>query len=290
MQVGVGLPDTISGTNAECLLDWARMADSGPFSSLGVFDRLLYDSYEPMTTLAAAAGVTNRIRLATTIAIGPLRNTTLLAKMALTIDALSQGRFTLGLSVGARQDDYEIADVPLSGRGRRLTQQLAALRNLWENESFGPSSARPGGPELLIGGLSDNTYARLIRFADGYVHGGGPPRAFQNAAQKACAAWEDAGRPGKPKLWGMGYFAFGEEEGTEGKDYLRDYYAFTGPFAERIAQGLLNNQQEIAQFMRGYADAGCDELILFPTSSDLNQLEQLTDCIETLGFRTTDKP
>jgi hypothetical protein len=64
-----------------------------------------------------------------------------------------------------------------------------------------------------------------------------------------------------------------------GAGYLRDYYAFTGPFAERIAAGQLTTPQAIVQFVRGYEEAGCDELLLFPTVADLAQLERLADVI-----------
>ena len=50
-----------------------------------------------------------------------------------------------------------------------------------------------------------------------------------------------------------------------GNDYLRDYYAFTGPFAERIVAGNLTSARAIKDFVRGYEEAGCDELVLFPT-------------------------
>lgn len=279
MQVGVGLPNTNSGANRELLLTWARQADEGPFSNLSVLDRLVYDSYEPLTVLAAAAAVTQRIRLATTIVISPLRNTALLAKEAASVDALSGGRLTLGLAVGARRDDYTFAGVEYSTRGKRLTEQLAALRAHWENEAFGPKSQQANGPELLIGGGSDNTFARMVRYADGYVHGGGPPKTFARAAEKARAAWLDAGRPGRPRLWAMGYYALGADTAEVGADYLREYYAFTGPFAEKIAAGLLTTPQAIAQFMRGYADAGCDELVLFPTIPQLAQLHRLAEVV-----------
>ena len=88
MNVGVGLPNTIPGASGELLVDWARRADGGPFSSLGVLDRLVYDSYEPFTALAAAAAVTERVRLATMIAIGPLRGAAMLAKQAAAVDRL----------------------------------------------------------------------------------------------------------------------------------------------------------------------------------------------------------
>ncbi|MDQ5824732.1 MAG: LLM class flavin-dependent oxidoreductase [Chloroflexota bacterium] len=282
MRVGVGLPTTLPGADGSLVLEWARMADDGPFSSLGVLDRLTYDSYDPFTPLAAAAAVTRRVLLATTIAVGPLYNTPLLAKTAASIDALSDGRFVLGLAVGARKEDYAAAGVDYHTRGRRLAEQLAALRTLWE-EAEGPKSARPGGPPVLVGGTTDVVYSRMARYTDGYIHGGGPPRAFARAADKARAAWSDARRPGKPQLWGQGYFALGGDDVRErGMDYLRDYYAFTGPFAEKIAVGILTTPQAIAGFLRGYEEAGCDEMVLFPAIPDLNQLEQLAQVLTDL--------
>ncbi|HEY7358015.1 MAG TPA: LLM class flavin-dependent oxidoreductase [Ktedonobacterales bacterium] len=285
MHVGIGLPNAVPGTDGQHLIEWARRADAGPFSSLGVLDRLAYASYDPLTALAAAAAVTRRVRLVTMIVIGPLRNTLLLAKAAASIDALSGGRLVLGLAVGARRDDYEAAGIDYHTRGKRLTEQLAALRDAWEDASINPSLSCPGGPPLLVGGLSDQSYGRVARYADGYVHGGGPPRSFARAADKACAAWADAGRPGKPQLWAQSYFALGDEPTAAGTSYLRDYYAFTGPFAEKIAAGLLTTPQAIAQFIRGYEEAGCDELILLPTSSDLAQIDQLSAVLDRLGRR-----
>ncbi|MGH2819227.1 MAG: LLM class flavin-dependent oxidoreductase, partial [Actinomycetota bacterium] len=57
------------------------------------------------------------------------------------------------------------------------------------------------------------------------------------------------------------------------------YYAFTGPFADRIAEGLLRTPQGIMQFVRGYAEAGCDELVLMPAVADADQLERLADIL-----------
>ncbi len=278
MQVGVGLPNAIPGVAGELLPLWAVQADAGPFSSLAVVERVAYDCYEPFTTLAAAAAVTKRIKLATTVVIGPLRNTALLAKEAATIDALSGGRLTLGLAVGARTEDYEVAGVDHRSRGRRLDEQLAQLRLFWESEQIGPNCARPSGPEILVGGTaSDQAFARIARYADGYIHGGGPPNLFASAASRARAAWTDAGRPGRPRLWGQGYFALGAAEA--GAAYMKDYYAFTGPFAERIAAGILTTPQAIKQYMRGYEDAGCDELVLLPTVADVGQLERLAEVL-----------
>jgi alkanesulfonate monooxygenase SsuD/methylene tetrahydromethanopterin reductase-like flavin-dependent oxidoreductase (luciferase family) len=279
VRVGIGLPGTIPGAPAEQIAEWARRADQGPFSSIGVLDRIRYDNHDPFTMLAAAAAVTGRVRLVTMVAIGPLRNTAILAKQAASIDAMSGGRLVLGLSIGARHDDYETAGIDPGGRGRRFTEQVVGLKSIWEEDVIGPRPARSGGPEILTGGLSGEAFGRMARYADGYVHNGGPPRAFANAASKALAAWNDQGRPGRPHLAGQGYFALGAEAVDRGADYLRDYYAFTGPFAEKIAAGNLTSPQAVADFIRGYEERGCDELILFPTVPDLDQLDRLADIV-----------
>lgn len=278
MKIGVGLPTTMSGLSGEQLTEWARQADGGPFHCLGCLDRVAYQNYEPFVALAAAAAVTKRIRLATMIVIAPLRNTVLLAKQAASLDALAPNRFTLGLAVGARGEDYEVSRLDPRGRGRRFAEQLEEIRDIWEEGKVGPRvSGR--GPQILVGGSSGEALARMARYADGYVHGGGPARAFAGAVTRAKAAWTDLGRPGAPALWGMGYFALGEDAAQPGAEYLRHYYAFTGPFAEKIAAGNLTSPGAITDFIRGYEDAGCDELILFPTVPQLEQLERLAEVI-----------
>jgi alkanesulfonate monooxygenase SsuD/methylene tetrahydromethanopterin reductase-like flavin-dependent oxidoreductase (luciferase family) len=274
MNVGVGLPTTTPGTDGAQVLEWARRADSGPFSSLAVLDRVVYDSLEPFAALAAAAAVTARVRLATMIAIGPLRATALLVKQAASVHTLSGRRLTLGLAVGARIEDYEVAGVEHSGRGQRLSEQLAYLRGGVDEDRVGPAR---DGIEVLVGGASGQAFSRMARYADGYAHGGGPPRAFAGAAIRAQAAWRDLGRPGRPRLWGQGYFALGDV--ARGNAYLRDYYAFTGPFAERIVAANLTSPRAIQDFLRGYEEAGCDELVLFPTVADAAELDRLAEAV-----------
>src|SRR5947209_10753982 len=142
MRVGIGLPTGVARVDGQLVIEWARRADAGSFSSLGVIDRLVFDSYEPLTALAAAAAVTQRVLLATTIVIGPLHNNALLAKVAASIDALSGGRLVLGLAVGARKEDYDAVGIDYRTRGKRLTEQLATLRSLWEEGSLSPKTAR----------------------------------------------------------------------------------------------------------------------------------------------------
>lgn len=281
MRIGVNLPSDCGGASGELLLDWARRADEGPFATLAVTDRLAWSTYEPFAVLAAAAAVTRRLQLMTAIAIAPLRCAAMLAKSAATVDALCGGRLTLGLGIGPRRSDYAVAGVDWKSRGRRFGELLGELRGYWEEGSaVGPRPARRGGPKLLVGGLSDHALARMARHADGYVHGGGPPRAFARAAERARAAWVDCGRPGRPEVFGQGYFALGGAAAAKaGARHLRSYYEFLGPFADKIAAGLLTTPQAIVQYVRGYEEAGCDELLLFAAVPDPAELTRLRDVI-----------
>jgi alkanesulfonate monooxygenase SsuD/methylene tetrahydromethanopterin reductase-like flavin-dependent oxidoreductase (luciferase family) len=275
VDIGVGLPNAVPGCPPRLVTDWAAAADAGPFASLGTLDRILYANYDPLIALAAAAAVTSRVRLVTSILIAPLREAATLAKQVASLDMLSGGRVTLGLGVGGRRDDYDASEFDHAGRGARLDDLLHRVRGHWEDDRLGPRPPRAGAPPVLMGGQSGPAFARMAAHGIGYIHGGGPPRAFARAAEQARSAWADAGRPGRPELWGMAYYALGDEAADAGRAYLRDYYAFTGPYAQRIAEGLLTEPLGLREFLDGYADAGCDHLILFPAVAEAAQLDRL---------------
>src|SRR5919107_187128 len=179
MRIGVGLPTSTPPIGARHrgheIVAWAARAEEGPFASVGVTDRLAYDCTDRWVRLAAGAAVTTRLRLVTMVVIGPIRPAALLAAQAASLDALSGGRLTLGVSLGARPDDYDAAGASWRGRGEQLSDELAAMREIWEGTSVGPRPARPGGPDVLVGGGSGAAFLRAARHADGYVHGGGAP-------------------------------------------------------------------------------------------------------------------
>ncbi|MFB4285605.1 LLM class flavin-dependent oxidoreductase [Nonomuraea sp. MTCD27] len=158
------------------LLEWARLADEGPFSTLGLLDRLVYDNPEPLVALALLAGATSRIRVQTEVLLAPLREPTLLAKQCATLDRLSAGRFTLGIGLGARRDDYEAVGVDVHRRGARLEEMMAVMRRVWSGEPYdagigpiGPQPARRGGPEVLFSAFSPAGIRRAARLGDGFL-------------------------------------------------------------------------------------------------------------------------
>lgn len=279
MEIGVGLPAAIAGVDAEALLEWARRGESRGFSTLGVLDRLVYGNYEPLATLAAAAAVTQRIRLTTSILLGPLHsNHALFAKQAATIDRLANGRLVLGIAVGGREDDFAESGVDFHQRGRELDALLERSLSVWRNGSAGIGPAVTGtGPQVLLGGTAPAAMRRMARFGAGWVMGGGGPDAFREGAAAARAAWEKAGRDGAPRLLSLGYFALGPDGATHARDYLGDYYAFAGPYAERVAAAAMTTEEAVRERIEQMSDAGCDELILFPCNADPDQVELLAD-------------
>jgi alkanesulfonate monooxygenase SsuD/methylene tetrahydromethanopterin reductase-like flavin-dependent oxidoreductase (luciferase family) len=276
MDVGIGLPNAVRGVDRRGTVEWARRADAAGFSSLGTIDRLIFPSYESLIALAAAAAVTERIRLVTDILIAPLRsNTALFAKQTATLNHLSEGRLELGLAVGGREDDFEISGVDFSKRGRIFDRQLEELASLWGTDRVAPAS-RPG---LLIGGASEAAYRRVARYADGWTLGGGPPEVFNERYPHVRAAWEAAGRDGEPRTMALFYFALGERAEEDARTDLLDYYGFLGDSAQRIVDGAAKDEATVQRYLAGFEKAGVDEVICFPTSIDPEQVDLLAGAV-----------
>lgn len=279
MDIGIGLPTTVAGVDRAGIVDWARRAEAAGFSSLGTIDRLVYDNYESLISLAAAAAVTERIRLLTDILIAPLHtNTALLAKQVATIDSLSRGRMVLGVAVGGRPDDYAASGVDLSRRGRIFDAQLATLTSVWAGEGgIGPAPFAGSRPQLLIGGNQQRSFARVARYADGWTSGGGGPQALAATLPAVRQAWADAGREGSPRTVALDYFGLGDDAAGDVERTLGDYYAFAGPYRDMVINGAAAGPAAVRALVDGYRAAGADELVLFPTSADPAQVDRLAE-------------
>jgi alkanesulfonate monooxygenase SsuD/methylene tetrahydromethanopterin reductase-like flavin-dependent oxidoreductase (luciferase family) len=284
VDVGIGLPNTIPGTEGQTLVDWARQAEQANFSTLGTIGRIVYPNYEEMVALSAAAAVTSRIRLTTAVLLAPLYTShVLLAKQAASLDRLSGGRLVLGMGLGGREDDFTASGLSMQGRGRILEEQLATMKRVWSGEKFGqaggigPEPARPGGPEIILGGTAEASFRRVARLADGWIMGGGTPDMFAQAAAAVDTAWQEAGRSGRPRKLSLAYFALGQDARAQADGYIGDYYAFLGEIAQQIAMGAAVSPEMVKAYIGAFESAGCDELIFVPTSSALDQVDRLAE-------------
>ncbi len=283
MRIGVGLPNIIPGTPGPRLIEWAREAEDMGFSTLATIGRLVFPTYEELQALAAAAAVTDRIGLLTNVAIGPVYDRALLAKLAAGVDQLSEGRFVLGLGPGWRDEDYIVAGKPYKGRGKRFDEDIEFLLRAWRGElvegatkKLTPMPTNGEAVPLAFGGTVPQAFERAARHGVGWTAGGAAPDAVANLNQTARTAWKQAGRAGEPRLWALAYYALGDGGREAATTYLTDYY---GDFGGAMAQQIPTDPQSILGTVAAYEAAGTREFIFNPVSSDLRQLESLAEAL-----------
>ena len=172
------------------LIDLAVQAEELGFVGAWVAEHVLppkgypdpsYDSeYDPFTLLSFLASRTTTIRLGTSVVVLPLRNPFVLAKQVASVDALSGGRFELGIGVGWDPEEFAAVGETFTNRGRRTDEAIALLRNLWsggdngfhgdfysyEKGDFTP--VRPAGIPISVGGFSEHAIQRAIRLGDAW--------------------------------------------------------------------------------------------------------------------------
>lgn len=167
---------------------------------------------DPWTTLAAAAAVTDRIELATAVALPVQADPITLAKTIATVDHLSGGRVTLGVGFGWNLDELADHGVPAGRRRTMLREYLEAMRALWRDEeaqydgefvSFGPSWAWPkptGSVPVLVGaGATDKNFTWIAKNSDGWITTP-QDRGITDAARRLAEVWQEHGRDGAPRI------------------------------------------------------------------------------------------
>ncbi|MEV6923349.1 TIGR03619 family F420-dependent LLM class oxidoreductase [Dactylosporangium sp. NPDC051485] len=141
---------------------------------------------DPLVLLSAVAGATSRIGLATSVLVLPYYHPVVLANQVASLDMLSGGRLTLGVGTGWNPQEFAALDVPVRQRGRRTDDSLEVMQAIWSGttaqlpERFGVlreavggvRPASPGGPPIWVGGHSDASIRRAVRFGAGW-HGSG---------------------------------------------------------------------------------------------------------------------
>jgi alkanesulfonate monooxygenase SsuD/methylene tetrahydromethanopterin reductase-like flavin-dependent oxidoreductase (luciferase family) len=285
MKVGVWMPNAMPfGLERSFFLDWVRLADQAGFDTLSTLDRPNYDMWDPLASLAAAAAVTQRIRLATTPRPLPYRNEVQVAKQAAVIDRVSGGRLSLGVSLGSRPDDYQVFGATLEHRVTRFRRQLATIRQAWaearqsnrEHGVLGPPPVQDPGPPIWVGALTERARQRAVELADGFIFGGAArlstiAPAIQNMRPQVA-------EHGKTRFSfnAVAYIAIGgEREFAEAVAHHQRYYpVLPVPAEQAIHHGPIGKIKDV---VAEYAACGLDLLVLLPEVRSLRQLELLSE-------------
>jgi alkanesulfonate monooxygenase SsuD/methylene tetrahydromethanopterin reductase-like flavin-dependent oxidoreductase (luciferase family) len=293
VRVGVALPSMVAGTTRDELLEWMRRIDAGPFSVLGCGERVTYPNLDMMSTLAVAAGVTDRVAIEATVSVLPMHSAVHVAKQAATIDVLSGGRFVLGVGVGGRDDDYRAYEAPTARKHARLDEQVACIRRVWRGDApfeggapVGPAPVQPGGPRILTGSMGPKSMARAAVWADGLAgfDMAGDPSSIDRSFRAFEAAWSAAGRSDRPFLQTSFWFGLGHDASETVRDYAYRYLRIFGEDAARSLSALCTatSPGEVHDRLRAIAGTGADEVILVATTADVDDVERAAEIVAAL--------
>jgi len=294
MQIGMTLPTMLPHGRDESLA-WCHAIDEGPWSSLAVPERVTFPSHSWIVELAAAAAVTARVRLWTTIIVLPAHPEVQVAKDLASIDRLSGGRLTVGVGVGGREHDYRALGAPFTRRWERMDDQVATMQRIWAGnppfegaDPVGPPPHQPGGPPLIAGVMGPKALARAARWAHGVDDASTITGVDGDAAAATFArindAWRDAGRSEVPHVSASLWYALGDGAADRLQRYAFDYLRIFGDDMARALADSATTSTPAA--LRTAVDtlsgAGCDELFLVPTTADPVELERTRDALGPL--------
>ncbi|MGN9821826.1 LLM class flavin-dependent oxidoreductase [Streptomyces sp. SD11] len=283
MKIGIGIPNQIRDVRADVIPEWARRAEHAGFASLGSVGRVAYPGVMDTVALAAAAGATNRIGLISNVLLGPVWPAHMLAKEAQSIDGVSGGRLTLGIGLGGRPDDFVVEGLGARGTGKRLDRDIETYKSVWRGETpagcdnpLVPKGSRE--VPLLFGGMVQASFNRVARSGRGYIGASVPAHMIAGAFDGVHTAWKGAGREGSPYLVAIAYFAVADTEG--GRANVYDYYSTAGAdTAGFIASAVSGGAEAIKKTVSEFEGIGADELILNPTSDDVDEILRVADVV-----------
>jgi alkanesulfonate monooxygenase SsuD/methylene tetrahydromethanopterin reductase-like flavin-dependent oxidoreductase (luciferase family) len=283
VKIGIGLPNQIRDVNPTVIPQWAVQAEDAGFSTLGTVGRQAYPSVTDTVALAAAAAVTSKIGLMSTVLLAATWPATLMAKELAGIDGISGHRLTVGIGSGGRPDDFIPPEYGMRGRGERLDRDLETYREVWQGEPFGGGTnpAVPTGTRqipMLFGGFAPAVMERMARWGEGYIGGPFPAEMTSPSFEAAKAAWTEAGREGGPRLVALPYFALGDPD--KGRANIGDYYDWMGAeTAGMVARLVCGTADEVKAVIDSFTGIGADEIIFTPATDDADDVKRLAEIV-----------
>ena len=291
MDVGICIPYMERDYDRATTLDWCRLVDDGPFSTLSCGERVTSYTQHMTVIMAAAAAITKRVRINPSLYVMPMHEAAWVAKEVATLDVLSGGRVTVTVGVGGREFDYRAVNASFKKRHQKLDDQIAEMKSIWAGEPpfegcdpIGPAPVQAGGPPILSGSMGPKAMARAAKWANG-VYGftlNGNPTTAKNGFAMADQAWAEAGRDEKPfRATGFWYSLAGNDADRKLKDYVYDYMKIQGdPIAKAVANTLHTSDEDAVRRALDEIEAtGCEECFLVPATLELAEVERAAEII-----------
>ena len=262
----------------------AREAEAAGYDGVATGEHLFFHGpvANGFVTLAAAAGATTTIRLLSSLTVLPLYPAALAAKLASTLDQVSNGRFDMGVGVGGEHPpEFVAAGVEVAQRGARTDEALELMKRLWSGERvefegrfstvpglvLDPGPVQPGGPPIWLGGRRPAAVRRAGRFADVWMPYMYSPEQVASSLGEVRAAAEEAGRD--PEAVQGAVFCWGgvdDDAERSRREVVEGVSAvYQQDFTKLADKYLLHGDPDrVAARAREYADAGARTLIFSP--------------------------
>ncbi len=245
---------------------------------------------ESWTTLSALASLTKKIRVGCVL-VNLYREPSLVAKMASTLNAISNGRLELGLSAGWNKEEctsYGIAFPNASTRRSMLAEAVRVIKMMWTKQrpSFRgehyslnravcwPKPVQKPRPMLWIGGSADETLSIAAREAGGWIYGLCEKGRYMESIRRLKAECDKAGRDWRTitKAW-YGLVDIDEDRGGS-KERRRS----RGSAARTAAATITGRSEEVARELRAFMDEGVTYFVpVFPYERISEQLRIFSD-------------
>ena len=291
MRVALSLSSDQSTAAAE-----ARAAEDAGYDGVATGEHLFFHGpvANGFVTLAAAAGATSAIRLLSSLTLLPLYPAALAAKLAASLDQVSNGRFDMGVGVGGEHPpEFVAAGVEVTQRGARVDEALALMKELWTGGrvdfdgrfttvpglTLDPGPVQAGGPPIWLGGRRPAAMRRAGRFADVWMPYMYSPEQVATSLAQVRAEAEQAGRDpagirGAVYCWGhVDHDA--DVARREVIDGVSEVYQ--QDFTKLADRYLLHGDPDrVVARAHEYADAGAETIIFSPVGEGARRREIVT--------------
>ena len=311
MEFGVHLPLMDFGGHPyalDHLIAYTRTAAQLGFSAMSVNDHMVFSTpwLDGPVALAAVMEHSEKMTLATTVALAVVRGPVAVAKTLGAIDRLSGGRLLVGVGPGSSPEDYAAVGLDFSERWQRFDEAIGALRALWrpdgapfvgrfystEGLSLEPLPAQPHGPPIWVGSWgSDAGLRRVARLADGWLASAynTTPELFGEAWRVLRSKLADHGRTSDTfpnalaTMW-----CYITDDRIEADRILKERVVATVHRPEDMLRERLpiGPSELFAEKLSAFAKAGVQRVLIWPVADELHQLDRFWNDVRPLVAAT----